>query len=302
MYQEEWEYIKFTTPQVLDKELHMLEGMLQGIAINNKINKNEINGLLDWCSKHELVSHKSPFNEIIPLIKKAAEDGIIDKEEKKDIIWVCNKYTTPNNYYNAITSDMQRMQGMLAGIVADGKIEKEELEPFSDWLTQHESLRTIWPFDEIDSLITEILKDGVIDEQEHHVLVNFCNQFLSDSTGMVLDLPMDNNLLRTGVCSAMPDIVFDDKLFCITGKPKKGRKKDITEVIIKLGGDISLSVIQELDYLIIGGYGSDCWAFACYGRKVETAMNYRKEGLPIQIIHEFDFWDAVEDNCHTATK
>jgi len=295
MYQEKCEYFKYTTPQRLDKELHTLEGILRGIAIDNKITQKEINGLTAWCSNHELVKNKSPFNELIPLIKGSIKDGIIDEEERKDIIWLCNKFTTPNKYYNLITSDMQKLQGMLAGIAMDGKIEKDELETLREWLSEHESLRTMWPFDEINSLITEILCDGIIDNQEHHVLLNFCSQFISDSIGTILDLPIEKDLLRTGVCSMMPDIIFNDKSFCITGSPEKGRKSDLTKIIDELGGIISERIRKNLNYLIIGAHGNECWAFACYGRKVETAMNYRKEGFPIQIVHEFDFWDAVED-------
>ncbi|MHB8789649.1 MAG: BRCT domain-containing protein [Desulfobulbaceae bacterium] len=295
MHQEEWEYIQYTGPQRLDRELHTLEGIIKGIAVDNKITSSEIDALLGWCDRHQLVSHNSPFNEFIPLIRKAAEDGNIDEEEKEDIKWLCQKYTTPNEFFNCVTSDMQRLQGILAGIVADKKITEEELEGLRKWLNKHEHLRIVWPFDEIDALITYILSDGVIDEQEHHVLMNFCNQFLSETTSMIIDLPIETELLCTGVCSAMPVMNFENKLFCLTGTFENGKKSDLSRIITDLGGDVSKSVRKELDYLVIGGRGSECWAFACYGRKVEKAMNYRKEGLPIQIIHEFDFWDAVEE-------
>lgn len=295
MYQEEWEYIHFTGPQVLDRELHTLEGILNGIAIDNKINSSEINALLGWCERHQRVSNKSPFNEIIPLIRKAAEDGNIDQDEKEDIKWLCQRYITPNEYYNYITSDMQRLQGVLAGIAADGKITEEELNGMRKWLQRHEHLRMVWPFDEIDSLITEILSDGIIDEQEHYVLLNFCNQFLTSTTSMIIDLPIEGDLLKTGVCSAMPIMKFNNKLFCLTGSFENGKKNDLANIIIDLGGNVSTTVRKELDYLVIGSRGSKCWAFSCYGRKVEKAMNFRKEGLPLQIVHEYDFWDEVQD-------
>jgi hypothetical protein len=295
MYQEEWEYIKFTGPQILDKELHTLEGILKGIGIEHQISSEEVDALIGWCNRHQRVSHKSPFNEIIPVIKRAAEDGNIDREEREDIEWLCERYISPNNYYDCITSDMQRLQGLLAGIVADGKITPEELNSLRKWLQDHEHLRMVWPFDEIDALITEIMSDGVVDKQEHHVLTNFCNQFLSDTTSMIIDLPIEVELLRNGVCSAMPVMQFERKLFCLTGTFKNGKKNELGQIIIDLGGDVSESVRKDLDYLIIGGKGSECWAFACYGRKVEKAMVFRKEGLPIQIVHEFDFWDAVQD-------
>jgi SH3-like domain-containing protein len=44
---------------------------------------------------------------------------------------------------------------------------------------------------------------------------------------------------------------------------------------------------------LIGDEGNPCWVFSCYGRKVEKAIQYRKSGLPILIIHENDFWNAI---------
>jgi hypothetical protein len=111
----------------------------------------------------------------------------------------------------------------------------------------------------------------------------------------VLDLPMSDELLRTGVCAATPAIEFPRRTFCFTGTPKKGTKKDLANATIDQGGLVVGNVRKDLNYLVVGGAGSECWAFACYGRKIEMAMSYRKEGLPIQLVHEFDFWDAVQD-------
>ena len=41
---------------------------------------------------------------------------------------------------------------------------------------------------------------------------------------------------------------------------------------------------------------SHCWAFSCFGRKVEKAVDIRKSGGTILIVHESDFWDTVADN------
>jgi hypothetical protein len=55
-------------------------------------------------------------------------------------------------------------------------------------------------------------------------------------------------------------------------------------------------VIKELDYLIVAAERNLCWAFSCYGRKVEAAMDLRKSGTRLTIVHENDFWDAVADH------
>ena len=56
------------------------------------------------------------------------------------------------------------------------------------------------------------------------------------------------------------------------------------------------SVSKKTNYLIVGDDGNPCWAYACYGRKVEKAINLRKEGAQIIIVHENDFWDEVEES------
>lgn len=295
MYQEEYEYIEFCSKQNLDKELHTLEGIVKGIAIDGKVSVDEVNALLAWCEKHRNFHNRSPFNEIVPFIKNMVDDSIIDEEEKEDLLWLCNRYITPNVFYNRITADMQRLQGVLAGIVADGKIDEDEINGLQRWLESHEHLRSYWPFDEIDSLITEIMSDGVIDEKEHKLLVSFCSQFLNDNTGMILDIANEEEFMFSGVCSAMPDLTFSQKLFCLSGTFENGKKNDIAKEIQTFGGEVKKHVVKDLDYLVVGGKGNTCWAFSCYGRKVEQAMANRKLGCSVQIVHEFDLWDSLED-------
>ena len=63
-----------------------------------------------------------------------------------------------------------------------------------------------------------------------------------------------------------------------------------------MGGLVYDSVVNDLDYLVIGSGGNPCWAYACYGRKVEAAMRLRIEkGRPVLLVHEYDFLDAVQD-------
>ena len=100
----------------------------------------------------------------------------------------------------------------------------------------------------------------------------------------------------SGICTVDPNINFTDKVFCFTGLSKRATRSDIEKQIKALGGVFSNNVTKSTDYLIVGDGGNPCWAFACYGRKVETAVGLRKQGHQISLVHEFDFWDFVEDN------
>ena len=46
---------------------------------------------------------------------------------------------------------------------------------------------------------------------------------------------------------------------------------------------------------MVGNSGNPCWAYACYGRKIEEAVTLRKAGAKVVIVNETDFWDAVDD-------
>lgn len=289
-------YRGFTGPQRLDKQIHTLEGLLRGIAIDGKVNEAELRAVTAWLDDNRQYCRRHPFNEVYPVLEEALEDGILDEEEQQDLLWLCNKLTSENAYFDAATSDMQRLQGVIGGIAADGVITEDELRSLSDWMNEREHLKSLWPYDEIGSIVSEVLKDGKIDEREQKILVAYFNEFLSFQGGRAVNFPDEwKQMTVTGVCSMCPEIEFDDRLFCFTGKSTRAPRKQIERQIADLGGRCSPRVTQELSYLVIGADGNDCWAFACYGRKVEQAVTLRRKGLPIVLVHEFDFWDCVED-------
>jgi NAD-dependent DNA ligase len=76
---------------------------------------------------------------------------------------------------------------------------------------------------------------------------------------------------------------------------QRGNRDVLKERITQLGGIPTDSVSKKTDYLIVGDNGNPAWAFSCYGRKVEKALQMRKEGHTIVMIHEFDFFYIVDD-------
>ena len=55
------------------------------------------------------------------------------------------------------------------------------------------------------------------------------------------------------------------------------------------------TVTKSLNYLVIGAEGNPCYAYACYGRKVEKEVELRRGGARIQLVHENDYHDAIAD-------
>ncbi len=289
-------YGRFTGPQRLDKALHTLEGLLKGAATDGVISLDELQLVRHWMREHSEHADRHPFNEIMALLDDVMADGVFDAEDAKDVLWVCQRFSTPNEYFAAIASDMQRLQGMLGGVIADGTVTEAELRALSEWADEHEHLKACWPFDELQSVIVSVLADKKIDADEHRMLLAMFSEFTEIGEHLAVDIRLSGMVPPvTGLCAVCPEVSFVNRLYCFTGKSRRATRREMAELIESLGGAFNPSVRHELDYLIIGADGNPAWAFACYGRKVELAMNYRKEGYPIVLVHENDFWDAVAD-------
>lgn len=289
-------YYKYTGRQRLDKAMHTLEGIVRGIASDGKASDSELSVLAGWIIEQGEFARHHPFNEVIPRIHEIVADGIIDEEEKADILWLCNKFTTDNIFFDGVTADMQRLHGILGGIVADGEITKEELGVLQEWLGEHEHLRTCWPYDELEALIISVLQDGVINEVEHRALLQFFGEFSETGDHHAVALPDSKEpALITGICAVCPEIVIAERHFCFTGKSEKFSRNELADLITQRGGIFNKAITKKTSYLTVGADGNPCWAYACYGRKVEQAVQYRKEGGSILLVHEYDLWDALED-------
>jgi len=143
-----------------------------------------------------------------------------------------------------------------------------------------------------------ILSDRIITDEERNILKVFFGDFIDVHQHSTIDYNSIEELKKiiniNGICTVDPKIEFQDKIFCFTGKSKINTRKIIVDTIISLKGYYIDDVSQKTDYLIYGNGGNPCWAYSSYGRKVEQAVNLRKNKHHIQIINEEDFWDEIE--------
>lgn len=287
----------YTAKSQADKAISSLKGILLGINLDGNVNEKEITELHQWVVAHNELITRNPFNEFMNIIEQTISNKIPPKETIEDLYWLCQKYESDHYYYKAVTSDLQILQGLCHGILADGDIEDKEIFDLHNWLQENEHLSTYYPYDEIRSLVLSIVSDRKVDEEEKLVLKAYFSQFVNlkdESTNeQIIKETADVNI--SGLCTSDPNVTFEGKTFCITGVLKRGNREDLQKEIIKLGGIPTETVTRKTDYLIVGDNGNPAWAFSCYGRKVEKAIGMRKEGHSIMLIHEFDFADIVDD-------
>lgn len=299
MKKEHSEYQKFTKPAELHKAVNTLRGLVAGIKADTAVGEKELAELIHWCQLQAPLRDRHPFSELLPVVETACADGVITAEESQDILWLCNNFADNSSYYNMVTSSIQFLSGMVHGIMADGELTDKEISMLKSWVDANDFLAGTYPFDEINTLLSVVLEDGKITEDERAELMAFFSNIIDFSSSYNLS-EMDFSKLREqycvkGICAVCPEIEFDNKVFCFTGESYRAKRSEMAEAVRALGGIVRSSVSAKTDYLIVGNAGNPCWAYACYGRKIEESMQLRKEGAHIVIANETDFWDALDD-------
>jgi hypothetical protein len=292
-------YKVFTEPAELHKAVNTLKGLVAGITTDLTVNRAEAVELLHWCILHSHLRTRHPFSELLPAVERIYEGGIVTEDEARDIVWLCSNFISDSSYYDLITSSIQFLAGMLHGIMADGILSDDEIGALSRWIGANDYLRGCYPFDELESLLITVKADGKIDEAERNMLMAFFSNFIDMKDSYNLKEP---ELLKfreqysiSGICAADPKIAFNGCSFVITGESKRATRKEISDLIENAGGRCTKSVSAKTNYVVVGAMGSDCWAFSCYGRKIEDAMKQRAQGSRLLIVNEFDLWDALDN-------
>ena len=178
--------------------------------------------------------------------------------------------------------------GISAGIVADGIVTQSEAEFLHTWLVQNRDLTDNPVVSNLLDRVAMMLEDGVLDPDESAELLDILQKFsgspselgeLAHTSSLPLDVPV-------------PAIVFPGRSFLFTGTCVYGSRRQCEEATAALGGTIAKSMTKGVNYLVLGTYVSDSWIHQSFGRKIEKAIEYRSQGLPLAIIAE-ETWAAA---------
>lgn len=173
--------------------------------------------------------------------------------------------------------------GIARGIIADSKVSPKELIVFKRLILGEihcpESIR----FDPALRAVAEIANR--IPDTLSEISDDVCEEFRSifeNLTGSP-DVP---NISPSIFCLSTPNIDFQGKIFCITGKSVRFKtRKNLSDEIVLRGGIVETEVTNRVDYLILCGEKSSQWAYSTHGTKVDKALR-----LGIKIVSEVELF------------
>ncbi len=251
----------------LETNINTLYGIIKGINYDGIIDDKEIGKLKSWVEDNRLYKQYLLFNRIINKLEEILEDNIITEYERIELEKLV---TSINNskMYSESTLSLQILNGILDGIVCNQKVNQKELDNLNIWLKQNDYLKDVYPYDKVLLEVSKVLEDGFLTEEESNYILSIFNEIVHP------DFNNDEN------------IDFKGKTFCLTGEFKTATKQEVSKRLQELGAIEKAGVSSKLDYLIVGGVGSDAWKFGKIGGKQAKAQELNEKGADIRIIEE----------------
>ncbi len=190
-------------------------------------------------------------------------------------------------YNNEMKRSLGALLGIAQGLICDGHLSNNEIIFLNEWLNNNDAIAASWPGDVIHARIRSVLADGIVTEPERDHLTETLQQLLGGS----LDEIADSTHVTGLAFDKSAHVEFPEFRFCLTGDFVYATRGVCIDAIEKRGGIVINNITKKLRYLVIGGLGSKEWKHGSFGGKIEKAMEYKRNGLPILIVHE-DQWTS----------
>jgi NAD-dependent DNA ligase len=184
----------------------------------------------------------------------------------------------------------ESLLGICSGLMADGELNDREINFLHTWLLEHHEMASSWPGEVVYTRTSEVLKDGVISDEERENLVSTLNQLLGGSF-------IDDGAVPSGATTLPVDetvsVQIGGQSFCFTGKFLFGTRSACERAVIARGGIALGAVTRDLSYLVIGELSSREWKYSSFGTKIDRAVELRANGSGIQIVGEGQWVSAL---------
>ena len=261
---------QYISNPVLRKSISEFYGIVRGFSIDNKITAEETAYIIRWRNEHQQYIAQKEIAAIINEIDRILADGIVTVSESFGLQEVIKRYMDIASS-SPVTLATQILNGIMEGIVVDGKISTEESENLRRWLYDNIYLSGHYPFDKVITILEDVLSDSIVTAEESAYITNTIESILN---------PVES--FKAQVNSV------EGKHVCLSGNFAYGSKADVEKYIVQRGGTMDSSVKKTTDILLIGACECQAYSNGTYGTKVKKAIEYNQKGCSIQIVKEAD--------------
>ncbi|MBS1170592.1 MAG: hypothetical protein H6R01_1510 [Burkholderiaceae bacterium] len=173
-------------------------------------------------------------------------------------------------------------------------VHQGEVEFLLGWMDANREVRNQWPAKVIYPRLVAALEDGKIDLDEEREIMDILLATVGGNTATFINESSNSSALP--LTAPQPIVLFEQKIFCFTGKFASGSRQWCEELTSSLGGVVSPGITKRLNYLVIGEIGSRDWIHSTHGRKIEKAVEYVDAGSNIAIVSEMHWHEHIPND------
>lgn len=263
-------------------------GFFEGLFIDGRVHIKEIEALIKWVEYFPECVELPHFDTLYKLMLRATEDPEFLLKQHKEISEMMVKFKR-SDYFIKNTCDVQRLHGLLAGIVCDQTLNSDEILALNQWLKDNDHLEEDPIYTDIYAKLKSVRVNKVVDENTVNIVLTTINRYVDyDNFGIPKLAVSSSNENRNPDFYHGPFIV-EGFTICLTGASTRYTKAEWKDVIEAKKGMFKDDMTKSVDYLVICNKGNPHWAHMSYGRKFEQALKWQKEGSKIKILTEDDF-------------
>jgi hypothetical protein len=186
-------------------------------------------------------------------------------------------------YQRKCAQALEHLQGIVDGMMSDGRLDPREVQFLNDWLSSHPEATADWPGSLLHRRVRQILADGLISSAE----LRYLHEALSHLGSTVFEEP--GSAAPAVVPLPVEDSVAVDARnarICLAGAFLFGTRAACERLIVSAGATPCDRVSTKVHYLVIGTRASPAWTAEPYGEDIEEAVALRGLGHRIAIISE----------------
>lgn len=200
----------------------------------------------------------------------------------------------PTNFTHKQQQDRaaDELVGVCRGMLSDGAISSQEAQFLKEWIDRNAIHAGVFPFDIVYRQLQSALADGVLDEdEERDLLSTLVNLVGGEHRGGLPGSPSLASALP--LCQPPPTIAFPGSVFVVTGTFAYGTRRQVVDALEARQASAASAVSKKVNFLVIGEVGSQAWKHSSYGRKIEAAVSLRESGVPLRIVSEPHWREAL---------
>lgn len=278
------------------RNINELIGIVKGINFDGVINEREVVHLQIWLNKNRNLAFEPRQAELIRLLDNVLEDKIITDYERELMLAHSEKFLSENVDE---TAKIYELNGIIDGIICDGKINEAEVYHLKAWMDDYGDLiKGHKPSEALCRMVENILADGIVTEEEQTELLHMISIRINGSqfeTKLEYLRKQVKNRKKIGI--DLIDILDDENALNVI---HESAEKQLSKALFSYTGYltdpevvvVSLALIAMLEY--DGNYYEK--VRAAYANVYSSFPEQKVEGLIRSILNRYRTNNEIESS------